>query len=445
MVAASSMSEPQEKSLIGFRARATTPPNLPVWLDFARVVAAIEVVAFHSYQLMFLERSPPNDGSLLNDLYAVLQSLSAHGTAAVIVFFVLSGYLVGGPAIIRARTGELSAIEYVSARAARLYVVLIPALVVSLCAYGLARHLPTWNLFAGSRHDLYDASRLLAASGGVATAVCNALYLQTIACPEFAGNLALWSLSNEFWYYVLIFLLVSVRGRPGLAILIIGVFALFVYAERHDPTGTHIGAKFVFYFAIWCLGVAVYAVQARPIHWLGAFVLCLGAVWLLCIEGVVPNWAASEMTTGLVAAAAIVSLELSETAMSRVFRPVAGCAKYSFSLYATHYPVLVLMNVMFSSGGVEFTLPALLRFLSFALCCMALSVGFFLLFEVHTKAVRKFVERCLDRLTTSRMFPAGRAPGEGESQVAKATAMSGAPLPECSTLAAPEGQHLRQA
>jgi peptidoglycan/LPS O-acetylase OafA/YrhL len=437
--------DPQERSLIGFRARAATPPNLPVWLDLARAVAAIEVVAFHSYQLMFLEQSPVNDGSLLSDLYAVLQSVSAHGTAAVIVFFVLSGYLVGGPAIIRARAGELSGIEYFSARAARLYVVLIPALVVSLCAYSLARHLPTWDLFAGSRHELYDAPRLLAGSLGVGTAVCNAVYLQTIACPEFAGNLALWSLSNEFWYYVLIFLLLSIRGRPSLAALTIGVLALFVYAERHDPTATHVGAKFIFYFAIWCLGAAAYAIQAPATKWLGALAICFAVVWLLDVERVTPRWATTQLAIGLVAAAAIVSLELSRANMPRFLRPVADCAKYSFSLYATHYPVLVLMNVMFHSGAVEFTLVSLFQFLSFALCCLALSVGFYYLFEIHTKSVRIFLEGCLRWLIARYRRPAGESTGHCQTQTATETRMKGASLLESSTLTAGEIEHMRQA
>lgn len=382
------------------------PSSLPDWLDLARAVSALEVVAFHSYQLMFLERGPRMDEDpFMRHLQLVLQSLSAHGTAAVIVFFVLSGYLVGGPAIVRARTGRLRAIDYFSARAARLYVVLIPALVVSLFAYILSRHMPSWNTFAASRQDLYDATRLLSANVELKNAVCNAAFLQTIACSEFAGNLALWSLSNEFWYYVLIFALVSVRSRPSLTILIIAIFALFVYAEKHDPTGTHVGAKFFFYFGIWCLGAAAYAVRASAAVRLGALATCLGAMWLLAVERVIPMWAASQMAIGLIATATIVGLEISRASMPRLLRPVAGYSKYSFSLYATHYPVLVLMNVAFSSSSVEISAASLLCFFLFILSCLALSVGFYWFLEVHTGSVRAFLERALGSLFARHARP----------------------------------------
>jgi len=57
-------------------------------------------------------------------MYSALWAISGHGPAAVVVFFVLSGYLVGGPALIRAKTGKLNGVDYFSARASRPYVVL---------------------------------------------------------------------------------------------------------------------------------------------------------------------------------------------------------------------------------------------------------------------------------------------------------------------------------
>ncbi|MGM4887398.1 acyltransferase family protein [Tardiphaga sp. 20_F10_N6_6] len=390
-----------DEGWIGFRTNAVTPANLPTWLDLARTMAAIEVVAFHSYQLMFLERSPdPGDGSPVSYLYSLVLPLSAHGMAAVIVFFVLSGYLVGGPAIVRARWGQLNAIDYFAARGARLYVVLMPALVTSICAYSLARHLPNWQEFVATRHDLYDAGRLFSASAGATTAVCNVAFLQTIGCSEFAGNLALWSLSNEFWYYVLIFALVVVWSRPSFTFLIIGILALFWYAERHDPAGAHIGAKFIFYFLIWCLGAAVYAIRAPAVSWL--FLFCVGLVgaWLLYVGGAAPKWAASQLATGLIVAGSIVGLTLSGASMPRQLHPLANGAKYSFSLYATHYPILVVLNVIFSSGPSEFTLFSLVRFVSFMLLCGALSVAFYRLFEIHTSSVKAFVAKAVRTIAT---------------------------------------------
>jgi len=165
--------------MISLRRETGISPNLAGWLDLARGLSAVEVLAFHSYQLMFLERLPTAaDPPSIKFAYSTLWALSGHGVSAVMVFFVLSGYLVGGPALVRAHRGQLSGIEYFSARAARLYVVLIPALTVSFCAYVSARQLPGWAAFVASHQDLYDGARIFSGQVGPATALCNGLFLQ---------------------------------------------------------------------------------------------------------------------------------------------------------------------------------------------------------------------------------------------------------------------------
>ena len=111
---------------------------------------------------------------------------------------------------------------------------------------------------------------------------------------------ALWSLSNEFWYYVLFFALISVRKTPAYVLLIIAIFGLFLVAERHDAAGTHIGFKFFFFFAIWCCGVLVYAVVAPTWMWFCGFLASLAAVYVLSTRGLFPHWAAWLLSSGLV-------------------------------------------------------------------------------------------------------------------------------------------------
>lgn len=118
-------------------------------------MAAIEVLLFHSYQLLFQEQLPSASyGSAIVYAYSTLWALSAHGASAVVAFFVLSGYLVGRTALVRARIGKLNGIDYLSARASRLYVVLIPALVLSLFFYAPAKHLSGWQLFVATHQQL---------------------------------------------------------------------------------------------------------------------------------------------------------------------------------------------------------------------------------------------------------------------------------------------------
>jgi peptidoglycan/LPS O-acetylase OafA/YrhL len=378
--------------VIGFRPKAVMPANIADWLDLARGLAAVEVLAFHAYQLMFREQLPgASYDSVIVFAYSVVWALSAHGVAAVMVFFVLSGYLVGGPAIVRARNGVFDAIDYFSARAARLYVVLIPALVISFCAYVSAKHMAGWQAFTASRHDFYDASGLFSARVNPGSAICNSLFLQTIICEPFAGNLALWSLSNEFWYYVLIFALIAVRKTPSLALLIVGIFMLFVVAERSDVQGTHNGLKFFLYFSIWFFGAVVYAVVAPVLAWLVAFLICLGGVYLLSVSGLLPSWAAYHLAIGLLTGAAILSVESTKISLPSFLRFTKELAKFSFSLYAIHYPILLLLNVTAASSHNDFTFASLGIEAVFILCCLAASFIFYLLLERHTYAIRIWV------------------------------------------------------
>jgi peptidoglycan/LPS O-acetylase OafA/YrhL len=233
------------------------------------------------------------------------------------------------------------------------------------------------------------------ASVSPASALCNGLFLQTISCGEFAGNLALWSLSNEFWYYVLLFALLSVRKTPFLALLIVGIFVLFVIAEKSDPRGTHTGLKFAFFFPIWCSGALVYAIVAPVLAWLCVFLIGLTGIYILSVNGLLAAWAAYDLTIGLLTAATIVILEFTKTSLPSFLRFTRELAKFSFSLYAIHYPILVLLNVLASSNRSEFTFASLGLSAVFMLCCLSISFVFYVLFESHTHAVRTWIRNVL--------------------------------------------------
>ena len=367
------------------------------WLDLARGLAAVEVLAFHSYQLMFMERLPgPDYDPAIRLAYSVFWTLSGHGGEAVLVFFVLSGYLVGGPALVRCLHGKLSAVDYFSARLARLYIVVIPALIISFCAYISARQLPGWGDFVASHQDLYDSARVFLAPVGPSAAICNGLFLQTIVCSEFSGNVALWSLSNEFWYYVLFFALISVRKASAYALLIVAILGLFLVAERHDPTGTHIGLKFFFFFAIWCLGVLIYALVVPAWAWCCGFIVIVAGAYGMSIRGLLPHWAAVVVAVGAGTAAFIVFIERLKIPLPSFLGFGRELAKFSFSLYAIHYPILLLLNVA-ARERRDFTVASLGIDATFIAFCLLLAGAFYLLFESRTSTARDWLKVVMER------------------------------------------------
>lgn len=162
-------------------------PYMSYVLDIARSVAAIAVVLLHAkiYAL---------GSSSVTTFDGVLYAITGCGTQAVFWFFVISGYLVGGTVIRDViRLGKIDFRRYFINRFSRLYVVLIPALALG----GVLDYIrnETWGL---NSHAGFETVASLTGE----TLLGNILFLQTLMVPPFGSNWALWSLANEFWYYI---------------------------------------------------------------------------------------------------------------------------------------------------------------------------------------------------------------------------------------------------
>ncbi|WP_140913420.1 hypothetical protein [Methylomonas koyamae] len=73
-------------------------PSLSAFLDFARWVSAFLVLLTHLNNRMFLtlDKIPADDRTLVTYLWGFVTGFAHWG---VVIFFVLSGYLVGGPVL----------------------------------------------------------------------------------------------------------------------------------------------------------------------------------------------------------------------------------------------------------------------------------------------------------------------------------------------------------
>ena len=160
------------------------------------------MVAEHARSLIFVDygdlKSP---GILAKGFYF----LTGFGHEAVMVFFVISGYLVGGKVWSLYREGRFGWRRYLADRASRLYAVLFVALLL-----GAAMDWTGYLFF--NKYGLYNqgyegAIAVLGAAPiermGWRDFLVNAFFLQTIVGPTFGSNGPLWSLAYEWWYYVL--------------------------------------------------------------------------------------------------------------------------------------------------------------------------------------------------------------------------------------------------
>jgi peptidoglycan/LPS O-acetylase OafA/YrhL len=136
--------------------------------------------------------------------YQLLAFATGFAHQAVVVFFLISGWLVGGSLL--NRIGQPGALlSYAIDRATRLWTVLVPALCLMLASASSSRKpirpAPTSAPRTNTRPPAFAG---------------NLLGLQTVLVKNFGGNYALWSLANESWYYVqfpLLLLVFMARSR----------------------------------------------------------------------------------------------------------------------------------------------------------------------------------------------------------------------------------------
>jgi peptidoglycan/LPS O-acetylase OafA/YrhL len=260
-----------------------------------------------------------------------LWHLTAYGRTAVLVFFVLSGFVIAWVTERKERTLE----DYALSRVARLYSVMIPAFIVT----ALLDHIGSWidpTLYGPE----WSHSTAHPALGYALSGVFLGESWTLAVLPGF--NVPFWSLNYEAWYYVLFAAVVFLRGFPRA--VTIGAAALIA------------GPKILLLFPVWLMGVAAWRWRAAiPKHlgWRLIVGSLAGFVALEALGGqnlfwhpktfwVPPDYSAYDYILGALVALFILGLANARLPMpgARLQRIVQGLAGASFGLYLLHYPLL---------------------------------------------------------------------------------------------------------
>jgi peptidoglycan/LPS O-acetylase OafA/YrhL len=314
-------------------------------LDLIRAVAACAVMFGHLRTLFFVDFQHLSHKSWpLEALYF----FAGFGHQAVIVFFVLSGFLISSTVFRSHVLGRWSWQTYAVNRATRLYVVLLPGLLLGF----FWDRLGSW-LFAAKgiyAHPLSDLGLSVPSKNlTVGTFFGNLLFLQTIVCETFGSNGPLWSLANEFWYYVLFPIalgagLAWARRQVWVAISLTGAAALI---------GLFVGGSILIGFLIWLSGTALVFLYARvqlksKFAALGmlCFFSALGGVSLAVARFRQWDPTLSDLELGFVFTLflfAVVQYQAggNSSPYSSVAHRFAG---FSYSLYVLHFPFLLLFR-----------------------------------------------------------------------------------------------------
>ena len=198
-------------------------------ISLLRGLAALQVAAAHLRAEVFPGLRELADPPLA---YQLLAFCTAFAHQAVVVFFLISGWLVGGSLL--DKFGQPGALRnYAIDRATRLWAVLVPALLLMLAIGAIV------GTVDPARADLSAANDY-----SIASFAGNLAGLQTVLVEPYAGNYALWSLSNETWYYVQFPLLLLAFAAGTRASRLAAATALVAIAAALPGEGTRGNGNF---------------------------------------------------------------------------------------------------------------------------------------------------------------------------------------------------------
>ena len=372
-------------------------------LDLVRGVSALLVMLGHLRASLFLHFCDIEATGLPTKAFYFSTSL---GHQAVMVFFVLSGYFVGGSVLSGMEKGSFTWRGYATSRLTRLWMVLIPALLFTLAIDCIGRQ---WNLgpYAGEMHAMFCSGPYpgQSAAWDASTLLGNLFFLQTVTVPVFGSNGPLWSLANEFWYYLLFPL-----GGCGLHALLKRGYCLGIaLLSGAGLLGWWLPGGMLASGLIWLLGVVVWWVISKAAYTVGQpttlHILQRLRCWPWRVLGGVlfigtlaasktTLWLGSDYVVGTCFALWMLTLTGAWRTTTSAWwtRLVTGLSEISYTLYVVHFPLLFFVAAVVLKGR-QFPPDALgyLLFAGLAVAILMTAMGMWWLFERNTDRVKRWV------------------------------------------------------
>jgi peptidoglycan/LPS O-acetylase OafA/YrhL len=375
------------------------PPHggASVHLDALRAIAAFSVLLYHWRLAFFVEMSQVSTPNIFT---RSSYFLSGVGTQWVMVFFVLSGYLVGGSVLRTVRAGQWSWREYLVTRMTRLYIVLLPALLLGAALDCVGLRLPGGQAVYVGHSTLGSVYFDFRSSLSIRAFLANAMFLQDIVLPGssgqmlpwFGSNVPLWSLSYEFWYYIAFPFAVlalsstkswRVRAACGLVLPIWGWF---------------VGLRIAVCSIAWLTGVGIRYLPRFPelAPWSRRFAVGT-AIGVLIVGLFVAQGNQGLLTDFLVAQCAAVLMWVllgdNEALVPAWYRKLSrGAAGSSYTLYLVHLPLLIFLKAAFHLPRFAPTWRSLVPTLAVLAGVLIYVQVVYWLFERNTEQLRAWLD-----------------------------------------------------
>ena len=344
------------------------------WLDALRFIAAFVVLLSHTRNDYFCDYSslPAEQQNIYSFVFYVIGRM---GHEAVIVFFVLSGFLVGGRTIERIMDKTINLRVYAINRFSRIY----PPLTVSIIFFYITTlFVPTeiWNW---------------------KTALGNFFNLQGILCDSLVNPF--WSLSYEWWFYIVLALLgfsykssTNAKRLLGfcLAFMAIGVFV--------------VGEMLIVYLVIWFLGAMAYLIRPVKPNKLILAMSVLGVVlgvalyqiskdthafsFPFALNGVLVELFLSLMTCLLIQQ--VILMKPSSSFTSIIEKSLGYMGNFSYTLYLAHRIISMwIFYFIFEKYQATFTFQNILIFLGIVVASLFGCWLLYFISERHTAVIKR--------------------------------------------------------
>jgi len=321
--------------------------------------------------------------------YQIYKFLGSFGHQSVMIFFVISGFLISKSAISSLSNNMFKI--YLSNRLVRLYIVLIPALFITYI-------LDYININYFGEYLGESTLQMIVDRTNIETFIGNSLFLQEIFFSRFGSNGPLWSLAYEFWYYIIFPLSIIFFYKKTILQKIISLLLLLIILI----TLPMVILKF---FIVWLIGVSIWFIKEPLIkNPLIPFLLFLIILIISTLELFQKFPFGIIMTLSIAISFALVlnSLRFYDRYIFTIkfFNSVANfLSDISFSLYLNHFPLILLLNsyLIFINENIYNVNSFYLGLIYLLILVIVLFfVNFMYLFtEKHTFKVQKVMKNIL--------------------------------------------------
>ena len=354
-------------------------PGKSDFLNLVRWTAALVVVLGHAD--MYLGQFGGNP-----ERWTSFGYLGVHSHAAVMIFFVLSGYVVAYATEKKAENGSFSFRTYFLDRWSRIYSVLLLAIAFTLLI----------DFVGGILTPIYQDSSFIPQGDFALRLFANIFALQGIQGHriQLGSNPALWSIGYEFIFYLLYGLLFFNRQMFCRRWVIPLIFTIVLLV---------IGWKMTVYFGVWLMGVLAYRVTSTsPLAgfkispWVLLSILIVSNHLINYTNSLgLPEILQDILFAGVVAALLVVDLPSPPHWRTRIN---SYLAEFSYSLYAFHMPLIFFLCSLFFTTFFQY-MPRFLPGILLVFACLVVGRIFFIIGESRRASFRQIGDRALTRLT----------------------------------------------